>query len=357
MPLKLVPPRAGKSPNWTIRGSYLGQRVDQTSGTHRRPVALEQLKKIQRKIEAGEYRREAFSDPVEKTFAMSALTYLETGGDATYIPALVKYFGHLPLVEIGQDAIDEAATALKPHTTGATRNRHIYTPARAVLASAGIDIKLRRPKDSKGRVIRDALKPDDAFAIIAAAETFDQEYADLLKFLLYTGVRIGEALALRWDDVRLDERRATVRLTKNGDPRELTLRDDVCEALRAAKLRANQERVFRFHQGGWLKLQLLRCKLMACGLPMIDRPKKGQKQRVPAHRLSWVNHHTFRHTFATWMRRYGGLDQIGLMATGNWRDPRSAARYAHAASREEWAKVADLPTAGGKLVEKAKGSK
>jgi len=26
----------------------------------------------------------------------------------------------------------------------------------------------------------------------------------------------------------------------------------------------------------------------------------------------------------------GGLDEIGLVATGNWRDPRSARRYAHA---------------------------
>ena len=35
------------------------------------------------------------------------------------------------------------------------------------------------------------------------------------------------------------------------------------------------------------------------------------------------------------MRRYGGLDDIGLAATGRWRDPRSARRYAHAVAREE----------------------
>jgi hypothetical protein len=52
------------------------------------------------------------------------------------------------------------------------------------------------------------------------------------------------------------------------------------------------------------------------------------------------------------MRRYGGLDEIGLVATGNWRDPRSARRYAHAISREEWSKVEMLPAIGrGKSVE------
>ena len=42
----------------------------------------------------------------------------------------------------------------------------------------------------------------------------------------------------------------------------------------------------------------------------------------------------------------GGLDEIGLVATGNWRDPRSARRYAHAVSREEWSKAEMLPAVG-----------
>jgi len=47
-----------------------------------------------------------------------------------------------------------------------------------------------------------------------------------------------------------------------------------------------------------------------------------------------------------------GLDEIGLVATGNWRDPRSARRYAHAVAREEWSKVDLLPSIGrGKSVE------
>jgi integrase len=63
----------------------------------------------------------------------------------------------------------------------------------------------------------------------------------------------------------------------------------------------------------------------------------------PPNRLAWVNFHTFRHTFATWMRR-AGMDVQGLGATGNWRDARSAARYAHVVPREEWKRVDDLPS-------------
>jgi len=36
-------------------------------------------------------------------------------------------------------------------------------------------------------------------------------------------------------------------------------------------------------------------------------------------------------------------DTKALVATDNWRDERSAARYAHAVAREEWKRVDDLP--------------
>jgi integrase len=105
-----------------------------------------------------------------------------------------------------------------------------------------------------------------------------------------------------------------------------------------------QGRVFRFHQGGHLKHMLTRAKLAAIGLPCPVRRPIGW--RVPDNRLAWVNFHTFRHTWATWMRRYGGLDTKGLVATRNWRDERSASRYAHAVTSEEWDRVERLPAVG-----------
>ena len=70
-----------------------------------------------------------------------------------------------------------------------------------------------------------------------------------------------------------------------------------------------------------------------------------------------MNFHTFRHTWATWMRRYGGADVQGLVATGNWRDARSAERYAHVVARDEWNRVESLPSdARGNDVEKAKAN-
>jgi integrase len=100
-------------------------------------------------------------------------------------------------------------------------------------------------------------------------------------------------------------------------------------------------RVFRFHQGGDLKHKLTRAKLAYLELPCPVRRPVGW--HPPVNRLAWANFHTFRHTFATWMRR-AGTDVQGLVATGNWRDARSAARYAHVVPREEWQRVDDLPS-------------
>ncbi len=173
--------------------------------------------------------------------------------------------------------------------------------------------------------------------------------ARLLTFLLYTGCRIGEAMALQWENVNLPERTASVINSKNGNPREMKLRPEIVEALTPHK--RTEGKVFRFKQGGRRNFLFLNAKVAACGLPLVKRPARGKKMIVPTYRLSWVTFHTFRHTWATWMRRYGGADLQGLVGTGQWDDLRSVARYAHTHVHEEWER-ADLLPARGESVER-----
>ena len=56
--------------------------------------------------------------------------------------------------------------------------------------------------------------------------------------------------------------------------------------------------------------------MVACSLEKPRRLKKGKKLPRPPYELDWVNFHTFCHTYATWMRRYGGLDTKDLIDTG-----------------------------------------
>ena len=58
--------------------------------------------------------------------------------------------------------------------------------------------------------------------------------------------------------------------------------------------------------------------------------------------------HDMRHTYATWLRKYAGLDQRALMAAGGWRDTKSVARYSHVTADEVMAAVQRLPKISAK---------
>jgi len=352
MPLKLVPPREGKSPNWTIRGSYLGVAVDRSARTDRKAVAEQQRKDLERAIERGEYPPQKPA-AASLSFIAAAVAYMRAGGERETMSALIGHFGETPIDDINQTEIDAAALALYPNATPATRNRKVYTPVSAVLHHAGRDIQVKRPKGAKGRVVTDFLSVDDAFAILAAADREDLSFGMLLRFLLYSGCRISEALRLRWEHVQFDQGLAYIGRTKNDDPRTVKLQKDLLEEMRAFADGATHGPVFPFRRGGGLKDRLVRAKLAVCGIKPKPR-KRGETpadRRVPPHRLSSVGFHTFCHTWATWMRRYGGADLQSLVGTGRWRDPRSAARYAHVVAREEWSMVDRLPRPRGKSVE------
>ena len=96
--------------------------------------------------------------------------------------------------------------------------RLVYTPVIAILHHAGRSVLVKRPKQS-GATNRIAwLKPAEAFRLLSAAQELDERLGSLLTFLLYTGVRLSEALRLEWKDVDLSRSTATIGRTKNGSP-------------------------------------------------------------------------------------------------------------------------------------------
>lgn len=175
MPLQIVASRNKKTPNLYIRGAYLGVRVDQSCRTDRRSVAKTILKRIEGEIERGEYRQVKVAG-TSPTFLSAAVAYMEAGRRKRYVAKLIRHFGETPLSEIDQAAIDNAAVALHPNAGPGTRNAAVYTPVSAILHHAGVDLKMRRPKGAKGRVVTDWLRPEDANAIIIAADQVNSEF-------------------------------------------------------------------------------------------------------------------------------------------------------------------------------------
>lgn len=354
MPLKIVQGRNAKTKNLYIRGSYLRVRVDQSCGTDRRSIAARILARIQGEIERGEFGKDDAARDRGPTFLSTAIAYMESGHSRRYVAPLIKHFGKIALADIDQAAIDEAAVAIKPNGTPMNRAAAVYTPMSAILHFGGRDITVRRPKGWKGKERSDWLVPPDAFGIIEAADRFDPEFATLLTFLLYTGPRISAALELKREDVqiqrdksgKLTKREAWARPQKGQPHNQVMLHPDLCGRLEGLMASHERTRLFRWHYGSHLDYQLTRAKLAYLGIDCPRRRPLGWRE--PPNRLAWCTFHSFRHTWATWMR-HTGVDVKGLVATGNWRNESSASRYAHAVPRLEWERVDSLPAMTKKM--------
>lgn len=330
MPLKLIPPVEGRWKNYRVRGTHRKVYVDRTTGTAEKRLAKRYLDKIEREIERGE-----FSAAAPLTFAAAVLAYLNAGGEDRFLKPIVDHFGPgKAIAEIDQAAIDACAVALKPAATPATRNRQVYTPIVAVLRHAGVERVVRRPKGAQGARRLRWLWPEEAARLIEAAGKVDREFGLFLTVLLYTGMRLSDALGLRCSSVRLSESFAFLPTTKNEEPRPVHLPPPAVAALASLPrgLARADATVFRFRKNGHLY------NLM-----------KATKKRAGAD-LSWVTFHSLCHTWATWMRRYGGLDTTGLVATGRWKDRKSAAIYEHAVVSEEARKADSLPALKGNYI-------
>lgn len=309
MPLKLIKPREGASKYWRVRGSYLGVSIDRSTKATERSVAAKVLKEFEAEIERGRFKKN-----VGPTFAEAVVRYLRDARDPRFVDKLLDHFAETPLSDIGQQQIEDAAHAICPTGSPATRNRQVFTPMSAILRHAGVDLRLRRPKGANGRQRHFFLTPEKAEALINAAYEQKEEFGLFLTFLLYTGCRLSEACGLQIADVELSRATALVRDTKNGTDRRVHLPPTLVAAL-AAHPRGLERvgRVFTFSKGSRLYDRLQRAA-EASGVDIPDG----------------VAFHAFRHTWGHLMRVYGGLDTSGLVATGAWLSPDAARRYEHA---------------------------
>jgi integrase len=322
MPLKLIAPRAGKSPYYAVRGTYLGVYVDRSTKARKRAVAAKVLKKWEDEIERG-----AFSGRPLKTFADAAVAYMKAGGERRFVTKLLQHFGERPLMEIGQEEVDAAAVALYPTAAPSTRNRQVYSPVSAILKRAGFKDPIDRPIGSAGNKTTGWLWPEQANALFEEAGKLNPEFRLLCVTLLYAGgLRLSEGLDLMTDDCRLSENFAYLADSKTGEPRPLFLPPFLVVELANHPRGMDRpgQKVFHFTKGGHI-YSVLKTAAFKAG---VDLPPRQA-------------FHIFCHTYGTWMRRYAGLDELGLLKLGRWEDRKSVERYTHVVVSEE-AKRAEL---------------
>ncbi|MCB0899066.1 MAG: site-specific integrase [Actinobacteria bacterium] len=192
---------------------------------------------------------------------------------------------------------------------------------------------VKRPKAGKTAV--PVVQPDQAeIALQAAAGT---RIETLLWFVTWTGARIGEALALRWDDVDLDRATATIRASAVGSDRtktaagyrSVTLIPEVVDRLKAWR---KAQRADRLKMGaGWANTDNL-VFVTGTGHPIDPHNARRDLQRIlrsqnlPTAR-PW---HSLRHGFAKRLLERGMPLQVVSAMLGHSSIRVTADTYGHA---------------------------
>ena len=187
----------------------------------------------------------------------------------------------------------------------------------------------RRPARASGDI--QVFSPEEIWALVRAAKS-DQDGA-LFLTAAFTGLRMGELIALRWRDidfkgsvVRVRASRTVGALTtpKSGKVRSVPLAPDVAQALKAERglFTAEDDLMFVGEGGGFLDDSALR------------RRYKAALKRAGLRQLRF---HDLRHTFGTRM-----IAKADIRRVQEWMghaDVQTTMRYLHYAPRDEDAQL------------------
>jgi integrase len=136
-----------------------------------------------------------------------------TGGGA------VEFFGRIPVAQIGPGEIKRYAASLSAQGLARSSVRRKLAPVKALLAdaheeglirfnpTAGVRIVTPANPDEESVEQVKAMRPEQLAGLLAAVPA---EWRLFCSFLAETGLRIGEAIEVRWSDLDRGTRRLTV---------------------------------------------------------------------------------------------------------------------------------------------------
>ncbi len=250
----------------------------------------------------------------------------------------IPFFGRCRLAEIEPRDIRAFARRLSDRGLAPTTVRVIVAPVRALFATAaedglirsnpcsGIRLAGRRPPGEEPRDSKRALTEEELTRLI---EETPERWRLLVRFLSQTGLRIGELIALRWEDVDLGARRVSVRRriykgtvdvpkSRHGI-RDVPISTELAQELWRHRARSGQPPddapVFPSTTGTPLN-----------GEALLGRVLKPAARRAG---VPWAAFHTLRHTCASMLFRAGWNAKQVQVVLGHHSPAFTLATYVH----------------------------
>lgn len=264
---------------------------------------------------------------------------------------LVSYFGKIKLRQIDVEEIKRYTNYLKNEAVGKSgrpysqaTQKHHYDTLRNILEYAKRTkyietypcrelAKEDKPKKKKKKI--DFLDPEQAARFVSCLDDEPLFWRCLMYLLITTGLRRGEAAALRWGDLDQNNMRLTVQRnvaflsgeiyvgeTKTGEERTVPLSAKALFML--MEFKRDQESKFRmvFPPDAYVF-----CNSVDPNKPIgPDAITRHVKRFAERHDLPDVSPHDLRHTAAT-LAREGGADIKLVQVLLGHKDPRTTMEY------------------------------
>ena len=236
-----------------------------------------------------------------------------------FLKGLIEFFGTYKLKEITPSLIYDfkkmrKAQGIKPSTL----NRQLTIAKRAVNIAIrewgwNIDNPFSKVPAEREATRRDRwLTYEEEEALLNASP---QWLRDFIIFAIWTGLREGNIINLKREDVDLKRKVVYIKKTKNGSPLLLPLHEKACEVLERRLKIAYMEHDYIFTSPTGKKL-------------MPNNLRRAFRKAVKRAGLRDLRIHDLRHTFGTRLAQ-NGVDLYTIAKLLGHRDVRATQRYAH----------------------------
>ena len=210
---------------WHVSGTVAGDRIRKSLGTRDEKTALQLKADYETKL----WKRHQLGEEAVRTFEEAAISYMKNGGEARFLPKILKHFKGRVIGSIKPAELRAMANVIYAGCAPSTKNRQAIVPARSVIMHAHDlgwcgAIKVKQfdvPKSRKHKPVDRAWM--EKFMVEADRSKMPHLSA-LVLFMHETGARISEAVRLSGQHVDLGRQMAVLEKTKMDEwsPRQLT---------------------------------------------------------------------------------------------------------------------------------------
>ena len=236
---------------------------------------------------------------------------------------MIPAFGNLPLSSITTRDVQRYQTKIKTRTSGSTSNRHYSLLNRMFNLAIQWQFLEKNPckgvkkhKESGGK--ERYLKNDELKRFLTALDEVKQGVSThAIRFLLFTGMRMSEALQLLWENVDLDSGNVLLPETKGGKSRTVVLNELAMGILE--KMKSFKKNVYVFPGVG--------------PKGHLTSPKKVFQTVKAKAGIEKFRVHDLRHTFAS-IAVNSGSNLYEVQKLLGHHSSQMTQRYAHLGDRE-----------------------